>query len=193
MRCLVGLNLEVNELDKLSSLLKAENDTYEFLGYRLNLLTGELEDLLEVGVYNAVEIFAITTLVKHYLQSSPPATSGEIIKFEQLPGARAYTKTFTNRAVYPIAETFGRRPAALVKAAKRLGAKPCSYGDAAVELKTLEGIPLVYVLWEEEEFAATANVLYYESASCYLPTEDLAILAELASHRLIKADATAKK
>jgi hypothetical protein len=47
----------------------------------------------------------------------------------------------------------------------------------------------LYVLWLKEEFPASLTVLYDESASKYLPTEDLAVLTELTSSRLIKAKA----
>jgi hypothetical protein len=52
----------------------------------------------------------------------------------------------------------------------------------------LKGIPLTYILWKANEFAASACVLYDESAGNYLPTEDLAGLDELATSRLIEAE-----
>jgi hypothetical protein len=51
----------------------------------------------------------------------------------------------------------------------------------------LKGIPLTYILWKAEEFGASATVLYDQSASNYLPTEDLAGLGELTTARLIDA------
>lgn len=109
------------------------------------------------------------------------------MKFRDLPGGPAYELAFLQRAVQPLVEAFGENPETLVAAAKLLGGWSLSHGDASAEVSALEGIPLVYIVWKADEFSATANVLYDESASSYLPTEDLAVLGELASNRLIKA------
>jgi hypothetical protein len=89
--------------------------------------------------------------------------------------------------VQPIAQTFGANPSALLDAAKLLKGKSLSHGDISVEIPALEGITIVYILWAAGEFAASASVLFDESSSSYLPTEDLAVLAEVMTNRLIKA------
>ncbi len=156
------------------------------MGYSLNLETGEFVDLLEKEA-NAVEMYVVTVLLRHYLEASPVADRGRLVKFEDLPGGHAYGKAFAQRAVQPLVEGFVKNSAALIKAGERLSGKQCNFGDVAVEVETLKGVPLVFVLWGEDEFPASANVLFYESASSYLPTEDLAVLGELVSHRLLKA------
>ena len=75
----------------------------------------------------------------------------------------------------------------MTQAAKLLGGVERSFGDASFEVEALKGIPLTYILWGAEEFPAVANILYDESASNYLPTEDLAVLGELTTSRLIQA------
>jgi hypothetical protein len=178
------LNLQPEELNKIKNLVNAGK--WNFLGYSLNLETGELVDLLEKEA-SAVEMYVVTVLLKHYVDASPVTERGKLVKFEDLPGGHAYGKAFVQRAIQPLAEGFGKNPSALVKAGERLGGKQCNFGDKAVEVETLKGLPLVFVLWGESEFPASANVLFYESASSYLPTEDLAVLGELVSHRLLKA------
>ncbi len=186
---MTALNLQKEELEKLGKHLEVEG-AYQFLGYNLNLKTGEFTDLLEKEA-NAVEMYIVTVLLRHYLQAAPVATQGKLVKFEELPGGHSYGKAFNERAITPIEEGFGKNPADLIEAARRIGGKQSSFGDASVEVPTLKGIPLIFVLWqgEEGEFPAAANVLFYESASSYLPTEDLAVLGELVSHRLLKASA----
>ena len=51
----------------------------------------------------------------------------------------------------------------------------------------MKGIPLVFIVWEKEEYPAAASILYDQTASKYLPTEDLAVLGEIAASRLIQA------
>ena len=67
-----------------------------------------------------------------------------------------------------------------------LGGKALSFGDSSVEIPTLTGIPIIFIVWAEGEFPASATVLFDESASRYFPTEDLAVLAELTASRLVR-------
>ena len=107
-----------------------------------------------------------------------------------MPGGHAYERAYIQRAIDPITEAFGdSSPSELIEAAKLLNGMVLDFGDVAVEIPALQRIPLLYVLWLKEEFPASLRVLYDESASRYLPTEDLAVLTELTSSRLIKAKA----
>ena len=75
----------------------------------------------------------------------------------------------------PVAKIFGDKPETLVEAAKLLNGVALTYGDSSVEIPVLKGISIVYILWKAGEFPASANVLFDESASRYLPTEDIAV------------------
>jgi hypothetical protein len=90
------------------------------------------------------------------------------------------------RAIQPVAKAFGKKPADLLKAGKTLGGTPLKYGDCSIRIPAIEGIPIVYILWAENEFPASTTVLFDQSANSYLPTEDLAVLTELTSSRLIR-------
>jgi hypothetical protein len=68
-----------------------------------------------------------------------------------------------------------------------LGGTPLNYGDCSIQIPALEGIPIVYILWAETEFPASVTVLFDQLANNFLPTEDLAVLAELTSSRLVRA------
>jgi len=60
-------------------------------------------------------------------------------------------------------------------------------GDTAFKLFVLPRVPLLIIFNEQdEEFAASARVLFDISAPNYLPTEDLSILAELATDHLLE-------
>ena len=105
-------------------------------------------------------------------------------KFKDLPGGNAYEGAFIHRVIQPVENSFGENPAKLVEAAKAIGGKQVDLGDVAVEIPAFEGVPIVYILWGACEFPASATVLFDESASGFLPTEDLAVLAELTTYRL---------
>ena len=189
------LNLQAEQRDKIRHLVKVGKDnTYQFLGYTLNLETNQFHDLLEKGTVNSDwGTQSITALLAHYSLANNTAKTGKLVKFKDLPGGYAYEIAFTQRAVSPIAQAFGNNPTELADAAKLFGGKRLDYGDLSVEIPALEGIPIVYILWEAHEFSASANVLFDESASCFLDTEGLAGLGELTTHRLLKAQSILKE
>jgi hypothetical protein len=123
-------------------------------------------------------------LLAHYSHARPTDIVGKLIRFHDLPGGYAYEGTFTRRAVSPIAEIFGDKPEMLIEGAKLLNGIKREYGDSSVEIPALPKIPIAYILWKGDELSASATMLLDMSASHYLPTEDLAVLAELTTTRL---------
>lgn len=180
----------MEQLERIKRLTKVvEGRDYEFLGYRLDFETGKFHDLLEKSpVHGDVDLRIIAALLAHYSLAEEAPQVGRLVKFKDLPGGHAFERTFIQRAVNPIAEVFGGNPCALVEAAEVFGGKRLNYGDVSVKIPALEGIPIVFIVWATQEFPATANLLFDESASCFLDTESLAVLGELTTHRLLKAN-----
>ena len=181
------LNLDAEKLQKLQRL--TATNCYEFLGFTFDLEKNSLTDNLAQPTNNlsewAIQIF--TTLLIHYSLANPMPPTGNLVKFKDIPGGYAYEEAFTNRAIEPIAEVFGEKPQELLRAANRLGGAKKNFGDASAEIPALKGISLTYILWGKEEFPASANILYDASARSYLAIEDLAVLGEVTTLRLIQA------
>jgi hypothetical protein len=181
------LNLLEQTLGKLREMFGS--DTFGFLGFSLNLGVGNLTDTFcpdEAVSERTLQTFSI--LLSHYALGQPTPPTGKLVKFKDLPGGYAYEGAFNQRAIQPIADAFGNRPDLLVQAAKFLGGvRIVLGGDVSAKVPTLKGIPLTYILWKKEEFDASATVLYDESASSYLPTEDLSGIGEIATSRLLQA------
>jgi hypothetical protein len=184
---MTNLNLPPQTLQKLKTQLNPPNNTYTFLGYTINLQTGHLTDNLNQINFKEFSIAVIPVLLNHYAEGNTTTLTGSLVKYKDLPGGHAYEGAFIHRAIEPIAKNFGDKPEQLLKAAELLGGKPSSLGDASFVVEALKGIPLTFILWRAEEFPAEASILYDESASSYLPTEDLAVLGELATVRLLFA------
>jgi hypothetical protein len=184
---LFKLNLENQTKEKLFALFGS--GSYTFLGFTLNLKKDTIEDKLRKGseYFSERHIQILATLISHYAQANPKQPEGKLVKFKDLPGGTSYEQAFIQRAIQPIADYFGKNPKKLIQAAKKLGGKDLDFADASFEIDALKGIPLRYILWGSDEFEASANILYDQSASNYLPTEDLAVLGELATGRLIQA------
>jgi hypothetical protein len=132
---------------------------------------------------------AIKILILHYLinaDGTPLADSW--ISFRELPAGRVYDAAFRRRANLRLAQTFGSDLDGFVAAAKALGGMRLAYGDASFLFPMFPRLRLAAVLYlADEEFPASANVLFDAAAGHYLPTEDLAVLGGMLAGRLIKA------
>lgn len=167
----------------LKRLVRSGCNCIELLGYAVDLGSGNVYDRLKTEKLSEKDAEVLHVLLAHYAAAEPKERTGELVKFRDLPGGYAYEEAFIRRVIQPVAKIFGETPQALVEAAKLLNGVALTCGDASVEIPVLE-IPIVYILWGSGEFPASATTLFDESASHYLPTEDLAVLAELTTTRL---------
>jgi hypothetical protein len=173
-------------LDKLHDLIGL--DIYGLLGFSLDLKTGNFTYTQYTGTTvneRTLQIFSI--ILTHYASGKPRPPTCKLVKFKDLPGGYAYEGAFNQRAIQPIIDAFGTKPDMLVQVAELLGGARISVGgDVCVQIPTLKGIPLTYILWKKDEFDASATVLYDESASSYLPTEDLSSIGEITTSRILE-------
>jgi hypothetical protein len=131
---------------------------------------------------------ATSILLLHYLLAADgTAVKGEWIAFRSLPGGLGYQAAFEARASRRLTQTFGSDQSGFEAAAKTLAGERLSFGDASFLFRTLPRVWLAIVLYlADEEFPASANVLFDAGASHYLPTEDLAVVGGMLAGRLIK-------
>jgi hypothetical protein len=100
------------------------------------------------------------------------------ISFKELPSGQIYISPFNNRVSKPLLQIFGQEPASLLKAAAAMGGKQESMGDASVTIPVFPMVSVTYLIWAgDEEFPASATVLFDESAPFYLPTEDYTVIS----------------
>lgn len=53
-------------------------------------------------------------------------------------------------------------------------------GDRSLEFEIIDRVPVTYICWEgDDEFPASANILFDETIGCYFNAEDLAVLPDL--------------
>jgi hypothetical protein len=152
--------------------------------YQVNWPDGTIRRMADQG---RVDI-ATQILLLHYLlaaDGSPMAS--EWIAFRNLPGGLGYDAAFQGRANLRLAHTFATNREAFEAAARALGGERLSFGDTSFLFRILPRVWLAVILYlADDEFPASANVLFDAAASHYLPTEDLAVLGGLLAGRLIK-------
>ncbi len=144
---------------------------------------------IEVSFVDSAEKVPIRDkiLILHYLtQAKGTAATNELITFRELSGGNVYHPTFTKRTMKPLSERFGKEPALLVRACERLGGQQADYGDTAVTINAFSRVPITLVLWQgDDEFPPQLNLLFDANISDYLETEDVTILCETITWRLI--------
>ena len=127
-------------------------------------------------------------LILHYFtQAKGTPITNKVIAFRELPEGANYFPTFSKRAIKPLLDHFGREPERLIGAAEKLGGHKVDYGDVAVTINAFSYVPITLVLWRgDEEFNPEGNILFDSTISDYLPTEDINILCETISWKLVK-------
>lgn len=127
-------------------------------------------------------------LILHYLilaKGTPPAN--RLITFRELPEGSVYFPTFTDRTTKPLLNYFGQCPERLLDIAGRLGGRKADYGDVAVTIDAFGCVPITIVLWRgDEELSPQGNIVFDATISDYLPTEDITVLCETITWRLIR-------
>jgi hypothetical protein len=159
----------------------------EFLGrpYTVSLLDGEIISAGDTTTLSARE----KLLVLHYLltaQGTPPKE--KLITFQELPDGHVYYPTFMKRSVQALVSNFGSNPSLLLPLAEKLGGVPDVLGDVSTTIYAFPRVPVTIVLWKsDEEFEARGNILFDAGISDYLPTEDITILCETITWKLVKS------
>ncbi|MBW1696763.1 MAG: DUF3786 domain-containing protein [Deltaproteobacteria bacterium] len=126
-------------------------------------------------------------LILHYLQGSGKAEATDVwITYREIPDASFYYSAFIKRAIEPLKKVFGQNLTGFTAAARQLGGKRISHGDAAFEFKIFPKVAIRIILWKaDEEFPPEANILFDKSIAWILSPEDIAWLCGLFVYRLI--------
>lgn len=127
-------------------------------------------------------------LLLHYVtQAKGTPLSGQLISFKELPDAPGYFPTFYKRAINPLVTYFGNEPERLLEMAEAVGGRKADYGDVSATITALNMVPLTLALWKgDAEFSPEGTIMFDRSITDYLPTEDIIILCERTSWRLVK-------
>ena len=154
------------------------NQSYQIVFPDIDVLLMDSEE--KVPIRNKI-------LILHYFNRAKgtPLTNHKIA-YQELPEGTTYFPTFSKRAIKPLVDHFGREPERLIAAAEKLGGHQVDYGDVAVTINTFSNVPITLVLWRgDDEFSPEGNILFDSTISEYLPTEDIIILCQTISWKLV--------
>jgi hypothetical protein len=101
--------------------------------------------------------------------------AGKWLAFRELPGGMFYHQAYQSYSGDRLAKAIDNHVGVFERAAKNLGGIKLEIGDAAFAFDALPRVRVAAVYYAgDEDFPASANVLFDASASHYLPTDALA-------------------
>ncbi|HSB06428.1 MAG TPA: DUF3786 domain-containing protein [Thermodesulfobacteriota bacterium] len=129
----------------------------------------------------------IRALLLHYLlKADGSPLTGEWVGYKDIPGGLLYAGVFARRVTEPLVKKFGKSAKLFSEIGVRLGGKSGGPGDASFNLFAFSRIPIQYVLWEgDDEFPPSVQLLFDSSVDHYLPLEDIVVLGQITTGRLI--------
>jgi len=125
-------------------------------------------------------------LILHYfLRADGRPLCGRLITFKELPEGFVYFPNFYKRAVKPLLNRFGKKPELLPEETDMMSARPADLGDVSITIDGFPNVPLTIVMWRGDgELEPEASILFDDSISGYLDTEDITVLCQTMSFRL---------
>jgi hypothetical protein len=147
----------------------------------------DLPDLVISSTDRKVISLVTKIILLHYLiKSDGRPLSNQLNPYKEIPGGMLYAGVFARRAVEILIPLFGQSPERFLDAGLRMGGRRAEHGDASFMLSALPRVPMTYILWEgDKEFPATIQLLFDKSVEGYLSLEDIVVVGEMATSRLI--------
>jgi hypothetical protein len=130
-------------------------------------------------------------LLLHYLiRADGYPLTGKWVAYKDIPGGLLYAGVFARRVTEPLQRRFGKSAKSFKETGVRSGGEPVEIGDASFILQAFPHVPLEYVLWEgDEEFPPSVQLLFDASVDHYLTLEDMVVLGQVTTGRLINRSA----
>ena len=119
----------------------------------------------------------------YYQDTAMPST--DKVPFREIRQAACFEGAYQKLALRPIVETFSGHPEKFKERAKVLGGRLEKYGDVSVTFQAFPTIEITVIFWDgDEEFPASANMLFDRNITQWIHPESVPGLAETASHWL---------
>jgi len=130
-------------------------------------------------------------LLLHYLlRADGTPLTAKWVGYKDIPGGLLYAPVFARRVTDPLVRKFEKSAPWFKEVGTALGGATGGIGDASFVIQAFPYLPVQYVLWEgDEEFPPSVQVLFDASVDHYLSLEDIVVLGQMATGRLIHRSA----
>ena len=127
-----------------------------------------------------------SSLLQHLERANGAPLADRWVSLRELPNGAFYERAFQGYTGQRLARTFGSDIEGLREAARSIGGEELEVGDAGFRVWALPRVPLAVVYWAgDDEFPASAQVLFDASATHYHHLEMLAHLGSILCSRLL--------
>ncbi len=172
------LNLKCREPQEMAARcgIVLRDHVFHVAFYGVPHVIDALEFTVRVAATNKLCGLNRTALFLYYLQTADGAPfADKWIAFRDLPGGMFYHQAYQGYSGNRLAKAIGNTVRVFERAAANQGGTRLALGDAAFAFEALPRVRVAAVYHAgDEDFPATANVLFDASATHYLPTDALA-------------------
>jgi Domain of unknown function (DUF3786) len=175
----------MQQCQKSGSLYSPETVTINYLNeiYKIDVASVEVDF---IDSHQPVPPRDKILILHYFTQAKGTPLTGKPITYRELPGGLVYYPTFIKRTIKPLVDFFGKNPKLLLKAGKLVGAKQGETGDASLIIDVFPRVPITIILWQgDNELTAEVNILFDANIADYLTSEDVTIICETITWRLI--------
>lgn len=123
----------------------------------------------------------------HYYKKTARESTKKI-PFREIKEAAVFEKAYEKSALQPLIQNFSGKMETLLQAGRKIKGKQERFGDVSFTLQVFPKISLTYIFWEgDEEFPASANILFDDQIASWTHPESVPVLAETGTRKLIEA------
>jgi hypothetical protein len=134
----------------------------------------------------SVSLVVRVLFLHHLLHADGNPVTGKWVAYKDIPGGLLYAGVFARRVTEPLVKKYGKSAKSFCEAGTRFAGEMAGVGDASFCLQAFSRVPLQYVLWEgDDEFPPSVQLLFDSSIVHYLPLEDVVVLGQITTGRLI--------
>ncbi len=152
--------------------------------YRVLWPTGEI---FRFDTQDSASLSASIVMLHYLCRGTGELPTGKWVSFKELWGGQSYRGAFEKRAIHPLGKTFHQKEALFAESITQLGGLKLKDFPNGYFLFGLPRVPLLCLLNPgDEEVPTRGNILFDAVANNYLETEDLAVLGEMLTIRLLR-------
>ncbi len=167
---------------------KYEDGKFEihFLNRVVYLTYPEMETTFDDGTPTAD--YTRILLARYCMEGVAALSTGKMYSYPEMPWGPVYERQFHGRCISRMAGTYGYNIPGFKAGMESIGAKEArgengrlaSGADAAYDFEILPGLTIRVLLWApDEEFAATAQVLFSDNFPLAFTAEDIAVIGDV--------------
>lgn len=134
-----------------------------------------------IGEERLIKVPEFYLLVLSYLiQARDIPLSKKQVSEKYLPGGELFFTGVHQLPIKPLVNRFGNNITAYLNIGRKMGGIEVDFGDLAFNFLVLPRIPIICILWvEDEEFPARISFLFDSTISKQLPTDLILALVQL--------------